>query len=179
MLSAFCKSLRGTDPDGALYWAFRLIEGGISPEGIARRLIAHSSEDVGLANNNALLVATSALTAYKELGSPEGLIPLTHAIINTALSPKSNSVIVALESVEQAVKESKLDKVPDHLKNYNFLNEKRDTYKYPHSYGGYVQQQYLPDEVKDKVFYTPSENGNERKLKELMQSLKQDNNKTN
>ena len=179
MLSAFCKSLRGTDPDGALYWAFRLIEGGISPEVIARRLIAHSSEDVGLANNNALLVATSALTAYKELGSPEGLIPLAHAIINTALSPKSNSVIVALESVEQAVKESKLDKVPDHLKNYNFLNEKRDTYKYPHSYGGYVQQQYLPDEVKDKVFYTPSENGNERKLKELMQSLKQDNNKTN
>lgn len=174
MLSAFCKSLRGTDPDGALYWAFRLIEGGISPEVIARRLIAHSSEDVGLANNNALLVAVSALTAYNELGSPEGLIPLTHAIINTALSPKSNSVIVALESVQEAVRESKLDKVPDHLKNYNFLNEKRNSYKYPHAFGGFVKQQYLPDEVKEKVFYTPSENGNERKLKEMLSSLKEE-----
>lgn len=172
MLSAFCKSLRGTDPDGALYWAFRLIEGGISPEVIARRLIAHSSEDVGLANNNALLVATSALTAYKELGSPEGLIPLTQAIINTAISPKSNAVIMAMESVQEAVKDSRQDKVPNHLKNYNFLNEKREKYKYPHEYGGYVTQQYLPDEIKDRVFYKPTENGNERKLKEILEGLK-------
>lgn len=167
MLSAFCKSLRGTDPDGAVYWAYRMIESGVDPLVILRRLVVHSSEDVGLANSQALTVAVSALTAFKELGYPEGMIPLTHAIINTAISPKSNSVVVAKEKVEEAIKTTSLDPVPAHLKNYNFLKEKRAEYKYPHAYGGYVEQQYLPDSLKNEQFYFPSENGNERKLFEI------------
>lgn len=178
MLSAFCKSLRGTDPDGALYWANRLIMSGVDPQVIARRLIVHSSEDVGLANNNALILAVSALSAYKELGKEEGMIPLTQAIINTALSPKSNSVVVAKGLAEEAVKESSLDEVPAHLKNYNFLNEQREAYKYPHEYGGYVKQQYLPDSVKDKRFYTPSSNGNEKKIQDAFGEINTQNQKT-
>lgn len=174
MLSAFCKSLRGTDPDGAVYWAYRLIESGVDPLVIARRLIVHSSEDVGLANSNALNLAVSALTAFKELGCPEGMIPLTHAIINTALSPKSNSVVVTRDLVTDAVKHTEFDPVPPHLKNYNFLNEKRETYKYPHEYGGYVKQQYLPDGLKNAKFYNPSKNGNEKKLYDMLENLKGD-----
>ena len=172
MLSAFCKSLRGTDPDGAVYWAYRLIESGVDPLVIARRLVVHSSEDVGLANTTALSVAVSALTAYKELGYPEGIIPLTHAIINTAVSPKSNTVVATRDAVNDAVKNTPSDPVPAHLKNYNFLNEKRETYKYPHNYGGYVKQQYLPDSLKDEKFYIPTENGNERKISEMLKQLK-------
>ncbi len=173
MLSAFGKSLRGSDPDGAVYWAFRMIESGIDPLVIIRRLIAHTSEDVGLANSNALVVAVSALTAYQNLGSPEGLIPMTHAIINTATSPKSNAVVVARDRATEAVHKSNMDRVPDHLKNYNFMKEKRDTYKYPHDYGGYVKQQYLPDSLKDEKFYIPTENGNEKKIKEFMELIKE------
>ena len=173
MLSAFGKSLRGSDPDGAVYWAFRMIESGIDPQVIIRRLIAHTSEDVGMANSNALVVAVSALTAYQNLGSPEGLIPMTHAIINTATSPKSNAVVIARDSAINAVKTSLLDAVPNHLKNYNFLNEKRAKYKYPHDFGGYVSQQYLPDSIKDKKFYIPTENGNEKKIKEFLSAIKE------
>ncbi|MBP3631164.1 MAG: hypothetical protein J6J23_06750 [Clostridia bacterium] len=133
----------------------------------------NKGEDVGLANSNALVVAVSALTAYQNLGSPEGLIPMTHAIINTATSPKSNAVVVARDSAIEAVKTSLLDAVPDHLKNYNFMNEKRAKYKYPHDFGGYVAQQYLPDSVKDKKFYHPTENGNEKKIKEFMEAIKE------
>ena len=172
MLSAFCKSLRGTDPDSAVYWAFRLIESGVDPLVILRRLIAHSSEDVGIANSNALVVATSALTAYQSMGVPEGLIPLTHAIIYTATSPKSNSVITAMQKAQELAKSSTFDAVPAHLKNNNFMNEKRSKYLYPHSFGGYVKQQYLPDKLKNEKIYIPTENGNEKKVKEMLNSLK-------
>lgn len=171
MLSAFGKSLRGSDPDGAVYWAFRLIESGVDPQVVARRLIAHTSEDVGLANSNALVVAVSALTAYQNLGTPEGLIPLTHAIICTATSPKSNAVVLARDSSIDAVHKTESDPVPDHLKNYNFLHEDRAEYKYPHNYGGYVKQTYLPKSLENTKFYNPTENGNERKIKEFMQSI--------
>jgi len=173
MLSAFCKSLRGTDPDGAVYWAYRLIESGVDPLVVARRLVVHSSEDVGLASSQALTVAVSALTAYKELGYPEGIIPLTHAIIAVATSPKSNAVVVARDRANEAVKNTAKDPVPGHLKNYNFLNEKREGYKYPHSFGGYVEQQYLPDSLVGEKFYEPTENGNERKIKEVLENLKE------
>ena len=126
-----------------------------------------------MANSNALVVAVSALTAYQNLGSPEGLIPMTHAIINTATSPKSNAVVIARDSAINAVKTSLLDAVPNHLKNYNFLNEKRAKYKYPHDFGGYVSQQYLPDSIKDKKFYIPTENGNEKKIKEFLSAIKE------
>lgn len=164
MLSAFCKSLRGSDADASVYWAHRLIKSGVDPEIILRRLIAHSSEDVGLANSQALVVATSALTAYKNMGVPEGLIPLTHAVIYVAMSPKSNSVIEAMHSAQIDVEKTYLDSVPAHLKNTNYNNEKRKKYKYPHDYGGYVEQQYLPDEIKDHVYYIPSKNGAEKSI---------------
>lgn len=173
MLSAFGKSLRGSDPDGALYWAYRLIESGVDPIVVLRRLIAHTSEDVGLANSNALVVAVSALTAYQNLGIPEGLIPLTHAIICTATSPKSNAVVLARDSAINAVKSTATDPVPDHLKNYNFLNEKRAKYKYPHDFGGYVKQQYLPDSLAGTKFYNPTDNGNERKIAEFMNAVQE------
>ena len=165
MLSAFCKSLRGSDADAALYWAHRLISAGCDPLLIFRRLIAHSSEDVGLANSNALVVANSAMQAYLQMGKPEGLIPMSHAIIYVCMSPKSNSVITAMQSAQEDVQNTFIGAVPNHLKNHNYLNEKRAKYKYPHSYGGWVDQQYLPDEIKDHVYYIPSENGSEASIK--------------
>jgi putative ATPase len=165
MLSAFCKSLRGSDADAALYWAHRLIDSGCDPLLIFRRLLAHASEDVGLANSNALVVANSAMQAYLQMGRPEGLIPLSHAIIYVCMSPKSNSVINAMQMAQEDVANTFVGAVPNHLKNHNYLNEKRAKYKYPHNYGGYVEQQYLPDEIKDHVYYIPSENGSESSIK--------------
>lgn len=173
MLSAFCKSLRGSDADAALYWAHRLITAGLDPLIIFRRLLAHSSEDVGLANSNALVVANSAMQAYLQMGKPEGLIPLSHAIIYVCMSPKSNSVITAMNLAQADVEKTFVGKVPDHLKNHNYTNEKREAYKYPHNYGGYVEQQYLPDEIKNHVYYTPSKNGSEASIK--LPKNKQDN----
>ena len=165
MLSAFCKSLRGSSPDGALYWAHRLIKSGCDPLIIFRRMIAHSSEDVGLANSNALMVVTNAMIAYEKIGLPEGLLPLSHAIIYVCVSPKSNSVVVAQNKAIKDVEETFNDAVPGHLKNYNYLNEKRDQYLYPHDFGGFVEQQYLPDSIASHVYYTPSENGSEKNIK--------------
>ena len=165
MLSAFCKSLRGSDADAAVYWSQRLIASGCDPLLIFRRLLAHSSEDVGLANSNALVVANSALQAYLQMGAPEGLIPLTHAIIYVCMSPKSNSVVVAMNKAKIDVEATYTGDVPAHLKNYNYMHEKREQYKYPHDYGGYVDQQYLPDEIKDHVYYIPSKNGSESSIK--------------
>jgi len=164
MLSAFCKSLRGSDADAALYWSKRMIKSGVDPLVIARRLVVHSSEDVGLANSQALLVSMAALNSIKELGIPEALIPLSHAIIYVCMSPKSNSVITAMNLADIDVENTYNDAVPDHLKNYNYLNEKRQKYKYPHEYGGYVEQQYLPTEIKDHIYYTPSQNGSEKNI---------------
>ncbi len=164
MLSAFCKSLRGSDADAALYWAHRLIASGCDPLLIFRRLLAHSSEDVGLANSNALVVANSAMQAYLQMGIPEGLIPLSHAIIYVAMSPKSNSVIVAMDAAQADVEKTYTGAVPNHLKNHNYLNEKREKYKYPHDFGGWVDQQYLPDEIASHVYYVPSKNGSEAKI---------------
>lgn len=165
MLSAFCKSLRGSDADAAIYWSQRLIKAGCDPMIIARRLVAHSSEDVGLANSQALVVAMSALNAVEKMGIPEGLIPLSHAIIYVCMSPKSNSVVVAMHAAQSDVENTYNDAVPDHLKNTNYLNEKRAKYKYPHDFGGWVEQQYLPTEIKEHVYYIPSENGNEKTIK--------------
>lgn len=173
MLSAFCKSLRGSDADAAVYWSQRLIKAGCDPLLILRRLIAHASEDVGLANSQALVVAVSALTAYQNMGLPEGLIPLTHAIIYVAMSPKSNSTINAMYSAQEDVEQTYNDAVPDHLKNTNYLNEKRAKYKYPHDYGGYVDQQYLPTEIANHIYYVPSSNGNEKSI--VLPEIKQKN----
>ena len=164
MLSAFCKSLRGSDPDAALFWAMRLIEGGCDPMVIARRLVAHSAEDVGLADPNALQMATSAMYAVEKMGAPEGLIPLTEAIIYVCEAEKSNSVIIAMDSAREYASQSIDDTVPKHLRvqAYKSEEEKSGEYLYPHNFGGYVKQQYLPDGIKDQEFYIPLQNGKEK-----------------
>ena len=171
LLSAFCKSLRGSDANAALYYAQRLIKGGCDPLLIARRLVVHSAEDVGMADPNALVVATSALTAFERLGLPEGMIPLSEAIIYVCEAEKSNTVVEAMHAAEYDAVNVKDDEVLPHLKNYEFADKedkkKRALYKYPHDFGGYVEQQYLPDALKDKVYYTPKNNGYENTVKEI------------
>ena len=172
MLSAFCKSLRGSDSNAGLYWAMRLIDAGCDPLLIFRRIIAHSAEDVGMANPNALVVATSALTAYEKIGMPEGTLPLTEAIICVCESEKSNSVVIARDEAERAVQTVKKEAVPMYLRDVNYKQEKISGYKYPHDYGGYVDQQYLPDDLKDAKFYVPSDHGYEKVVKERQERLK-------
>ena len=138
---------------------------------IARRLVVHSAEDVGLADPNALVVATNAMLAFEKLGLPEGLIPLSEAIIYVAEAEKSNTVVEAMYSAGDDAEKIKDDNIPAHLKNYEFASKEdkknKANYKYPHDYGGYVEQQYLPDELKDKVYYQPKNNGYENVIKEI------------
>ncbi len=165
-LSAFCKSLRGSDVEAALYYSQRLIKAGCDPMIIARRLVAHSSEDVGMADSNALLLSTSAMYALEKMGQPEGLIPLSHAIIYVCEAEKSNSVINAMHLAGEDAEKNTDNKVPNHLKNHPSTNsDGHGKYKYPHDYGGYVNQQYLPDSLKDRIYYKPGENGREKNLK--------------
>lgn len=165
MLSAFCKSLRGSDVEGALFYSQRMIQAGVDPMIIARRLVAHSSEDVGMADSNAMLLATSAMYAVEKMGAPEGLIPLTHAIIYVCEAEKSNSVIVAMNMAKDDASKHADLKVPNHLKNHPSTNaDGHGGYKYPHNYGGYVKQQYLPDQIKDHVYYIPGINGREKNI---------------
>ncbi len=164
-LSAFCKSIRGSDDEAALYYSQRLIKAGCDPMIIARRLVAHCSEDIGMADSNALLLAVSAMYALEKMGLPEGLIPLTHAIIYACEAEKSNSVIVALHKAEDDALNFTDNKVPNHLKNHPSTNKDgHGKYKYPHDFGGYVKQQYLPDSLKDRIYYQPSKNGKEKNL---------------
>lgn len=166
ILSAFCKSLRGSDPDAALYYAFRLIDAGLDPLIIFRRLIVHSSEDVGLADPNALVITTNALLAYEKIGAPEGFIPLSQAIIYVCNAPKSNSVISAMHAAKSAVQSNPDDSIPSYLKDQSYKSKKDTSYLYPHDYeGGWVAQQYLPDKIKDMIFYVPSKNGQEKNIK--------------
>ena len=164
MISAFCKSLRGSDSDAAVYWMERLISSGCDPLLVCRRLVVHSAEDVGMADPYALTIAVSAMTAMQNIGLPEGRIPLTEAIIYVCEASKSNSVVTALYSAHDAVERTYGDIVPPNLKDANYKQEKVEGYKYPHSYGGWVEQQYLPDAIKDETFYTPSANGFEKDL---------------
>ena len=171
MLSAFCKSLRGSDANAALYYMQRLIKGGCDPLLIFRRLIAHSAEDVGMADPQALVVATSAMVAFEKMGLPEGLLPLSEAIIYVCEAEKSNSVVMAMDMAGEDAEKVKDDAVPPWVKNavYGSEQDKKlaGQYKYPHSYGGYVEQQYLPDSLKDRVYYTPQNNGYENVVKEI------------
>lgn len=163
MLSAFCKSLRGSDAEAGLYWAQRLLEAGCDPLLITRRMMAHASEDVGMADSNALLMAVCAHTALKNMGMPEGNLPLCHAIIYICEAPKSNSVLKAMNMAQNDVRDIRDDNVPNHLKNHP-TQDKKMPYKYPHDFGGYIKQQYLPDKLKDKIYYEPSQNGREKGL---------------
>lgn len=171
MLSAFCKSLRGSDANAALYYMQRLVKGGCDPLLIIRRVIAHSAEDVGMADPNALVVATSALLAYERMGLPEGLLPISEAIIYVCEAEKSNSVVMAMDAAAKDAVEVKDDNVPPWVKNavYGSKEDKAAAraYKYPHDFGGYVEQQYLPDRLKDRVYYVPKDNGYEKTVKEI------------
>lgn len=166
IISAFIKSMRGSDSDAAVYWAERLIEAGCDPMLIARRVVIHAAEDVGMADPNALVVAVSAMNAYEKIGLPEGRIPLTEGIIYVAEAPKSNRVEVALNKAEQAVRTVKRESVPVYLRDPNYKGENISGYLYPHDFGGWVDQQYLPDELKSAVFYEPTDNGFEKVVKE-------------
>ena len=165
ILSAFCKSIRGSDADAALYYAQRLICAGVDPLIVARRLIAHTSEDIGMADSNALLLAISALTAIEKLGMPEGMLALSHAIIYACEAEKSNSVYLAMVKAKEAAENTRDARVPSHLKNHPDSYNPKAEYKYPHNFGGYVKQQYLPSVIKNEIFYVPSQNGKEKNLK--------------
>lgn len=163
MLSAFIKSMRGSDANAAMFWFERLIEAGVDPMLLARRIVVHASEDVGLADPMALVVATSAMTAFQNIGLPEGQIPLTQAILYICNAPKSNSVTEALYSAKEDAVNNPHLQVPSYLCDKNYPKDTETVgqipYKYPHNYGGWVEQQYLPNELKDKVYYTPTGNG--------------------
>ncbi|MCI2181052.1 MAG: replication-associated recombination protein A, partial [Prevotella sp.] len=153
IISAFIKSIRGSDPDAALYWLARMIEGGEQPEFIARRLVISAAEDIGLANPNALLLANAAFDAVMKIGWPEGRIPLAEATVYLAASPKSNSAYLGVDSALQLVKRTGNLPVPLPIRNAptKLMADLgyHDGYKYPHDYPGhFTEQQYLPDEVK-------------------------------
>lgn len=173
IISAFIKSIRGSDPDAALYWLARMIEGGEDPKFIARRLLISAAEDIGLANPNALLLANAAFDAVAKIGWPEGRIPLAEATVYLATSPKSNSAYMGVNNAISKVKETGNLPVPLHLRNAPTKLMKNlgygENYKYPHDFPGhFVSQQYLPDELKDEHFWTPADNPAEDKLKARM-----------
>lgn len=175
-LSAFCKSLRGSDSNAALYYAMRLIEGGCDPMLVARRLVVHSSEDVGMADPRALQVATSAMYALEKIGYPEGLIPLSNAIVYVCEAPKSNAVVEAYHAARRdAVNVRDDEGVPDYLRDNSYGSKEGKAaskrYKYPHDFpNGYVEQQYLPDSLKDRVYYVPKDIGYEKTVAEIRKS---------
>ncbi|MDD6853872.1 MAG: replication-associated recombination protein A, partial [Prevotella sp.] len=168
-ISAFIKSIRGSDPDAALYWLARMIEGGEDPRFIARRIVISASEDIGLANPNALLLANAAFDAVDKIGWPEGRIPLAEAVVYLATSPKSNSAYMGINSALEEVRKSGNQPVPLHIRNAPtaLMQELgyHDGYKYPHDYpGNFTPQQYLPNALKDLRLWHAQHNPAEEKL---------------
>lgn len=173
IISAFIKSIRGSDPDAALYWLARMIAGGEDPQFIARRLVISAAEDVGLANPNALLLANAAFDAVMKIGWPEGRIPLAEATVYLATSPKSNSAYLGIDAALAKVRETGNLSVPLPLRNAptKLMAELgyHDGYKYPHDYPGhFTAQQYLPDELKDARFWFGQHSAAEEKLNKQM-----------
>ena len=176
IISAFIKSIRGSDPDAALYWLARMIEGGEDPKFIARRLVISASEDIGLANPNALLLANAAFDAVHKIGWPEGRIPLAEATVYLATSAKSNSAYMGINSAIQMVQQTGNLPVPLHLRNAptKLMADLgyHKGYKYAHDYkNNFVQQQFLPDELQQARLWHPQSNPQEVRLKEHMQML--------
>ena len=176
IISAFIKSIRGSDPDAALYWLARMIEGGEDPKFIARRLVISASEDIGLANPNALLLANAAFDAVHKIGWPEGRIPLAEATVYLATSAKSNSAYMGINSAIQMVQQTGNLPVPLHLRNAptKLMADLgyHKGYKYAHDYkNNFVQQQFLPDELQQARLWYPQSNPQEVRLKEQMQML--------
>jgi len=175
-ISAFIKSIRGSDPDAAIYYLSKMIDSGEDPLFIARRLVISAAEDIGLANPNALAVAIAAQQSVSFIGMPEGKIPLAEATIFLAASEKSNSAYMAINKGENIVSRNKNLSVPKHLKNApnNFMKElgNSDGYKYPHDYKNhFVEMQYLPKEISDERFYYPSKLGIEKRIHERLNKI--------
>ena len=173
IISAFIKSIRGSDPDAALYWLARMIEGGEDPRFIARRIVISAAEDIGLANPNALLLANAAFDAVDKIGWPEGRIPLAEAVVYLATSPKSNSAYLGINTAIEEVKKSGNQPVPLHIRNApTKLMEDlgyHDGYKYPHDYPGhFTQQQYMPDGLQDVRLWHAQHSPAEEKLYKRM-----------
>lgn len=176
IVSAFIKSIRGSNPDAALYWLARMVEGGEDPVFIARRLVISAAEDIGLANPNALLLANAAFDAVNKIGWPEGRIPLAEATVYLATSAKSNSAYMGIGAALEEVQMSGNLPVPLHLRNAPTQLMKQlgyaDGYKYAHDYKNhFVKQQFLPDELADKHFWTAQDNPAEQKIAERMKQL--------
>lgn len=177
-ISAFIKSMRGSDPDAALYYLAKMIHAGEDPRFIARRVFIHAAEDVGMADPRALLIASAAAHAVEHIGLPEAQIPLAEAVIYIATAPKSNAVYQGIAQAMDAVKQEVRGEVPPHLRDTHFKGAKAQGrgvgYLYPHNFPrGYVDQQYLPDEHTGKTFYHPTDIGYEKKLKDFIQWVKQ------
>ena len=177
VISAFIKSMRGSDPDAALYWLARMIYAGEDPRFIARRIVIQAAEDVGNADPMALVVATAAAHAVEYVGMPEAQIPLAQAAIYLACAPKSNASYKGISRAMKDVEEKRAEPVPIHLRDANYpgakkMNHGKD-YKYPHSFpGNWVDQQYMPDGIKSRPYYEPSENGHEAKIKARLESIR-------
>ena len=176
IISAFIKSIRGSDPDAALYWLARMVQAGEDPAFIARRLVISAAEDVGLANPNALLLANAAFDAVMKIGWPEGRIPLAEATVYLATSPKSNSAYLGINAALAKVGETGNLPVPLHLRNAPTSLMKElgygEDYKYAHDFqGNFIDQQYLPGEIKDSRFWQPQDNQQENKIRERLDAL--------
>ena len=176
IISAFIKSIRGSDPDAAIYWLARMVEGGEDPAFIARRLVISASEDIGLANPNAMLLANACFDAVMKVGWPEGRIPLAETTIYLATSPKSNSAYNAINDALELVRQTGNLPVPLHLRNAPTKLMKQlgygDNYKYAHDYPGhFVRQQFMPDDLKEHRIWQPQDNAAEQKHSDRMQAL--------
>ncbi len=176
IISAFIKSIRGSDPDAAIYWLARMVEGGEDPAFIARRLVISAAEDIGLANPNALLLANATFDAVMKIGWPEGRIPLAECTVYLAASPKSNSAYLSIDEALALVRRTGNLPVPLHLRNAPTKLMKQlgysDGYKYAHDYPGhFVRQQFLPDDLKGQRIWTPQDNPAEARHKERMERL--------
>lgn len=176
-ISAFIKSMRGSDPDAAVYWLAVMLEGGEKPEFIARRMLILASEDIGLADPQALTVANAAAQAIHFIGMPEARIILAEAALYLACAPKSNSSIEAIDAAMQTVRKQKKIHVPPHIADAHHSKAKEVLhkgvgYRYPHAFGGYVAQQYLPDDVLGTRFYQPGKNGREPQIAEFLAWIK-------
>jgi putative ATPase len=176
IISAFIKSIRGSDPDAALYWMARMLEGGEDPLFIARRLIILASEDIGNASPNGLVLAEAAFAAVEKIGMPEGRIILAQCVTYLASVPKSNASYIGIEKAYSDVRKRSLFPVPLHLRNAptDLMKEigYGKEYKYPHEYqSNFLEVNYFPDELKGSQYYFPSENGQEKNLKERLKNL--------
>ncbi|QDZ13850.1 replication-associated recombination protein A [Humibacter ginsenosidimutans] len=177
VISAFIKSVRGSDVDAALHYLARMIEAGEDPRFIARRIIVLASEDIGMADPTALGVAVAAADAVQYIGMPEGRIPLAQAVVHLATAPKSNAAYMALDAAIADVRAGKIGRVPKHLRDAHYPGAKRlghgKGYKYPHDDDlGVVRQDYLPDALKNTQYYAPTEHGNEREISARLAKLR-------